>query len=577
MQLSWFNTQISKWLLAGMTLGLMALLTACPGGKSVTGTLVVTIQGLPAGLEAAATVSGPGGFSETLTASGTLENLSPGSYTVSASAVSQGTESYSATVSGSPATVTPGGTATVSVSYAQNNPNPDPDPDPAPDPDAPTISSVSLQGYGASTQVRQGPNVIVEITGTNLSGITFAKLGDINGVVQANNPISAAVAFTIPHATELGPKTLSLTADLGVATLDDAVTITATTAGPAGNDATGKGTPDSPFRSLNKAVSVVEAGDSILLLDGEYSEANGEVWPVTLEDLVLMGESRDGTVLIGPGSGQDGLDLRGVSQVGNLTVTGFRVGLRATNGTLNLEGVSSKGHEFDGLLTSGGGGTVETLTISGSSFRQNGRDGIRVQVGIDELVITDSDISENGEQGLLAAGSVQLTISTTSFGSNNQRGIFLSGSAKLTLSQSTVVTNNADGIQAIGTSDLFLNNVMVQGSLLNGIDRAGTGRLELRNSQIINNAQDGLRIRNSPVVNLGDALETGNNTIAAGFAQGDLIADDRAANSVPKIIAYGVQLGDLDPAPTGSHNGPGASNTPYWRITNVGNVIDFGP
>ncbi|HEX6104466.1 MAG TPA: hypothetical protein VFZ26_02715, partial [Gemmatimonadales bacterium] len=62
-----------------------------------TGNLAVTVTGLPAGAAAAVTVTGPGGFEQSLSASGTLTSVAPGSYTVTAEPVSAGGSQYSPT------------------------------------------------------------------------------------------------------------------------------------------------------------------------------------------------------------------------------------------------------------------------------------------------------------------------------------------------------------------------------------------------------------------------------------------------------------------------------------------------
>ena len=63
---------------------------ACGGPPSPTGSLSITIAGLPAGVAAAVSVTGPGGFAKTVTASDVLEGLTIGRYTISASAVDDG-------------------------------------------------------------------------------------------------------------------------------------------------------------------------------------------------------------------------------------------------------------------------------------------------------------------------------------------------------------------------------------------------------------------------------------------------------------------------------------------------------
>ena len=78
--------------------------------------LAVTVAGLPAGVDAAITVSGPGGYSHSVTASETLGGLVAGQYTVTAMPVSDGAEQY--TPSPSTRTVNVTGAATATVTYS---------------------------------------------------------------------------------------------------------------------------------------------------------------------------------------------------------------------------------------------------------------------------------------------------------------------------------------------------------------------------------------------------------------------------------------------------------------------------
>jgi hypothetical protein len=64
-----------------------------PSGPSA-GSLTVTVNGLPGGSSAAITVTGPGGFSQPVTASQTFTQLTPGTYTVAASDVVVGAADY---------------------------------------------------------------------------------------------------------------------------------------------------------------------------------------------------------------------------------------------------------------------------------------------------------------------------------------------------------------------------------------------------------------------------------------------------------------------------------------------------
>jgi len=82
-----------------------------------TGTLVVTVSGLPSGVSADVMVEGPNGFRRVLTRTTTLDGLSPGTYTVTARDVATPGGVYRATVQGSPVQVEAGTTSGVGVSY----------------------------------------------------------------------------------------------------------------------------------------------------------------------------------------------------------------------------------------------------------------------------------------------------------------------------------------------------------------------------------------------------------------------------------------------------------------------------
>lgn len=83
-----------------------------------TGSLVLTIVGLPAGTDAAITVTGPTGTSTPLTKAGTLSDLPPGNYTVTAGIVTDKNDKYTAANSPLTATVIAGGSAVAAVQYA---------------------------------------------------------------------------------------------------------------------------------------------------------------------------------------------------------------------------------------------------------------------------------------------------------------------------------------------------------------------------------------------------------------------------------------------------------------------------
>lgn len=84
-----------------------------------TGTLEVNVVGLPVGVDADVSVTGPSGFNAAATNSTTFGGLTPGYYDVAANDVSDGGTDYQASVDVSPALVLPNETTTVTVTYDQ--------------------------------------------------------------------------------------------------------------------------------------------------------------------------------------------------------------------------------------------------------------------------------------------------------------------------------------------------------------------------------------------------------------------------------------------------------------------------
>lgn len=82
------------------------------------GSLTVTVVGLPEGVEGEFLALGPDGFEESRSSTTTFDSIRPGVYTVTAEIATDGDDEYAASISGSPATVSAGGSATVTVSYS---------------------------------------------------------------------------------------------------------------------------------------------------------------------------------------------------------------------------------------------------------------------------------------------------------------------------------------------------------------------------------------------------------------------------------------------------------------------------
>jgi hypothetical protein len=100
---------------------LATTLTACPPvTPPTTGSLTVTISGAPSGTTPSITVTGPNSFSSIITATTTIPDLVAGQYTIQANTLTSSDLEYAGAITGSPASVSAGATASASVTYAKS-------------------------------------------------------------------------------------------------------------------------------------------------------------------------------------------------------------------------------------------------------------------------------------------------------------------------------------------------------------------------------------------------------------------------------------------------------------------------
>lgn len=157
-----------------------------------TGRLTVGVSGLPAGTNAAITVTGPNGYSQSVAAGVTLQNLAPGTYTVAASDVTNGSTLYTPSPASQTASVTAGATLSRSVAYTASGTSL-----------VVTISGVPAGANGAVAVTGPG-GYVQNLTGTttlnNLAAGTYtvssASISN-GGYTYTPTPSSQAVAITV--------------------------------------------------------------------------------------------------------------------------------------------------------------------------------------------------------------------------------------------------------------------------------------------------------------------------------------------------------------------------------------------
>lgn len=342
----------------------------------------------------------------------------------------------------------------------------------------PIIATVSITGYGTSTQVRQGAGGIeVILTGQRLDTLTSAKLlGAFDFTIVQKSEASVKLTGIVPHGIEIGPRTLLVSGPSGEATMLDAIEITKITAAKTPqlnpSDTTGLGTPNRPYLTLTKALSVAASGDTILLGAGTYS--TGESWPqsstsnLTLPSspniksgLTLEGQSSDKGAVVLQGGGRNapssGLVFAGNATVRNLSLRDFRFAMVINAGTassrvgeLDLDNFAA----FDSLvgLTAN---FAQRISISKANFNNNNNGGLEAKA-VRQLNISQSDFS--GNTFGIAAGndsvggtllSSSITLNQVTANQNTQFGLSL-GSISIDLSNTTAKLNATYGLRILG-------------------------------------------------------------------------------------------------------------------------------
>jgi hypothetical protein len=142
-------------------------------------------------------------------------------------------------------------------------------------------------GASPFTDFRQGyTNVRIKITGAGVAGVGVAgiRLGTLVPVSVQDKAGYTVAAFDLPHGESLGGKDISVTNVSGTGTAAGVLTVTPIAVSNVGTDAgvgaTGRGTPSSPFRTIAKANTVSDSGDTIQLLTNTHST---ETYPVVLK------------------------------------------------------------------------------------------------------------------------------------------------------------------------------------------------------------------------------------------------------------------------------------------------------
>ncbi len=284
---------------------------------------------------------------------------------------------------------------------------------------------------------------------------------------------------------------------------------------------------------------ITHSGGDFSATDVEVNDAPA----VGMELLVGDSDVVDLTRVTVSGSQEVGFSLNASD---NSTVT-------MTNGTVTGNGVSF-GDGFNANLTN-----AASLTIAGSTFTNNGSDGVDIDVaGTSSLMITDSDASDNDSDGLEveSQNNSTTTIDGVTADRNVNDGIDVDGenNATVTVRNSSAADNGDNGFESDfdgGTGNF--ENVTSQRNDGDGFDMeaddgAVGSTITLTNAVALDNVENGFNaepdtVDSSVIINGGRAEGNERYGLLMNVDRGTVIATDFVSTNNP---GGGVDIDGFD-------------------------------
>ncbi|MBO7719164.1 MAG: hypothetical protein J6S29_03315, partial [Methanosphaera sp.] len=239
-----------------------------------------------------------------------------------------------------------------------------------------------------------------------------------------------------------------------------------------GNDSTGLGTNDKPYRSLQKAISTASDNDKIFLSGDRY------VLPSTTHDIFyknLTITSRDNTVLTRE---YKSMDDSHVFQIAN--------GYKVVFSDITFDKMSVKS-----IISNHGNLTLKNCVFRNSNVIKYTSDYYAIINNYQNLIVDNCTFTNNkGNNGSALFNRQNLSITNSKFTSNNARnGSAIYNIGNVTIKNSIIDGNNATDSGAIynqkqlkATSTVFKNNVAATSAAILNLQKATIDNCEFNNN-----------------------------------------------------------------------------------------------
>lgn len=263
-----------------------------------------------------------------------------------------------------------------------------------------------------------------------------------------------------------------------------------------GDDATGDGSSEKPFKTITRTLTAVATGGTVQLAAGEYSEATGETFPLQLNGVQLLGDTATrgvGIKIIGGG--------KHVSPTFATQIVTVLIGKQVILRGVTITNPIDRGY---GLWIEG-----VSPVVARNSFVANESDGIFI-TGKSAARISDNYFTKNISDGLTAADISTPMIENNVF-EQTGFGINITGRSQARL-VGNIIRNNVDGLIIEARSSVLM-----------------------RNNVIENNRRSGVAVLGAATADLGTENEAGGNT----FARNGRADVNNVTNPAVELIALG--------------------------------------
>lgn len=269
-----------------------------------------------------------------------------------------------------------------------------------------------------------------------------------------------------------------------------------------GDDQGGRGSENSPFRTITQALMLASPNSIIMLSPGTYSVESGETFPLILNNVTIQGSPRS--------QGHNTI-IRGSGDYISPTGAGQSVTIVATSG-----------------------GRLTGVTVTNPHDR-----GYGLWLESANLEITKNTFTRNGGSGIAVNGESQATISRNLFFHNRGNGLVVYGKSRVELRDNTL-EKTGFGVSVMENSQIQLENNQIIGNRI-GVILEGNAQATLRKNVIEQSTEHGLVAIANAQVDLGTTSESGDNL----FISNRGLDIRNLTNNT--ILAVGTQLsGDFE-------------------------------